>query len=224
MRIISLKSQNFNISGGISSAPGIFPVFNFFLTSWYSSIVNSPVLMPRFSNITGISSFDSLLLITGSLPSSWLKWLYQLLTHLYSFLLLFPFWLLCDHLFDWWIFSFVHAELLNLHLQLALSDTQAPLGKLGRKLIWDWFFHPEDVRSKARQLELANLISKQNISILGISDHKIVHEGKYQSTLIDNCTLITSSAWRNSNNASSGGVGLLVNGNVESIKSEIEPV
>ena len=80
------------------------------------------------------------------------------------------------------------------------------------------------LRSKARQLELANLVIKQNISILGISDHKIVHEEKYQSTSIDNCTLITSSAWRNSNNASSGGVGLLVNGKVESAISEIEPV
>ena len=41
---------------------------------------------------------------------------------------------------------------------------------------------------------------------------------------LDNCTLITSSAWRNSNGAASGGVRLLVRKKVEQALSDVRPI
>ena len=63
------------------------------------------------------------------------------------------------------------------------------------------------------------------MSILGIADHKLEHtDGNFQTEQHDKCTLITSSAWRNSNYASCGGVGLLISNNVESSLCDVEPI
>ena len=86
------------------------------------------------------------------------------------------------------------------------------------------FQNVRSLRTKAKQLELCNLSNEHNISILGIADHKIIHKEKHLSKTVDNCTLITSSAWRNSNNAANGGVGLLVTRKVENALSDIEPI
>ena len=55
--------------------------------------------------------------------------------------------------------------------------------------------------------------------------YKIVHED--DPVLIqelDNCTLITTSAWRSSNGAACGGVGVLVSKNTEKALAEVRPV
>ena len=81
------------------------------------------------------------------------------------------------------------------------------------------------IRLDSKRQELMNNCEKTPVSILGIVDHKIVHEdpevlvsyqhfGKY--------TLITTSAWRNANNAAAGGVGLVVNKNAESALAEVK--
>ena len=45
---------------------------------------------------------------------------------------------------------------------------------------------------------------------MGIQDHKMVHEDEEKRTeVIDGCTLITTSTWRNDKNAAVGGVGLM---------------
>ena len=49
-----------------------------------------------------------------------------------------------------------------------------------------------------------------NINILGIVYHNIYHVDKIRYENIGNLTLITSSEWCNSNNASIGGIGIMV--------------
>ena len=68
------------------------------------------------------------------------------------------------------------------------------------------------LRKTTKRQEIAELASKFQISILGLIDHKIVHDD--DETKIEKYgeyTMITTSAWRNKNNASSGGIGLLLN-------------
>ena len=79
------------------------------------------------------------------------------------------------------------------------------------------------IRNQGKREELANAFNAAKLNILGIIDHKLVHEDdNIQTEQLDNCTLITSSAWRNANGASCGGVGLLVSRTTESALSEIE--
>ena len=81
------------------------------------------------------------------------------------------------------------------------------------------------LRLESKKQELANNCRSQQVKILGIVDHKIVHEEEpvvYQH--IDKQVLITSSAWRNASNASSGGVGLMIDKSIESALSEVKPV
>ena len=62
----------------------------------------------------------------------------------------------------------------------------------------------------------------KNINILGIFDHKINHTDKIVYENIGNLTLITSSAWRNLNNASVGGIGIMVDRSYENVITEIK--
>ena len=81
------------------------------------------------------------------------------------------------------------------------------------------------LRIEGKKVELVNNFMKYNLSILGIIDHKIVHED--EPTRIEefkDCTRITTSAWRNTNGASCGGVGLIVSKEAEKSLAEIIPV
>ena len=56
--------------------------------------------------------------------------------------------------------------------------------------------------------ELANNFNELKLNIV---DHKIVYlDGRTQIELLDNCTQITSTTWRNNNGAAAEGVGILV--------------
>ena len=80
------------------------------------------------------------------------------------------------------------------------------------------------LRIHGKQEELAMNFNNLKIDILGIIDHKLVHEDNDVSIKkLDRCTLITTSAWRNANNAASGGVGILVSNKLENLISEIRP-
>ena len=57
-----------------------------------------------------------------------------------------------------------------------------------------------------RKNELIYNASKKGINILGIVDHKICHDDTIKYKRIDKHTLITTSAWRNQNQASVGGI------------------
>ena len=78
------------------------------------------------------------------------------------------------------------------------------------------------IKSNAKQEELALNCRKQSISILGIVDHKLVHDNdELLHKRIDDRYLITSSAWRNSMNAPIGGLGLLIDKGAENNLAEI---
>jgi len=77
------------------------------------------------------------------------------------------------------------------------------------------------LRQKSKRLELINSMSRHSISILAIIDHKICHEDEINYEQLDRHTLITSSAWRNANNASAGGVGIIVYRNADCNLAEI---
>ena len=85
-------------------------------------------------------------------------------------------------------------------------------------------FNARTLRNQEKRLELAKNLSKCKLSILGIVHHKIVHEeDPIQIEQLDNCTLITS-AWRNTNAASAGGVGVFVNNHAEKALAEIKSI
>ena len=79
------------------------------------------------------------------------------------------------------------------------------------------------IRCKNKQKELAFNCKTHNIKVLGVVDHKIVHEDPLLYSDLDSHLLVTSSAWRNSNNASAGGVGFLIEKSVESALCEVKP-
>ena len=56
-------------------------------------------------------------------------------------------------------------------------------------------------------------------------DHKIVHDdGPTKIENLEKCTLITTSAWRNSNRAASNGVSFLVDSDSEKSLAGIKPI
>ena len=74
------------------------------------------------------------------------------------------------------------------------------------------------IRLESKQQELAHNCKTQKIKVLGIVDHKIVHDEPVLFKDTESHILITTSAWRNINNSASGGVGLMID---KSIKSSL---
>ena len=62
------------------------------------------------------------------------------------------------------------------------------------------------LKAESKQLELTTNIRNQGIDILGLVDHKIAHEDNVNVQQIDQHVIITSSAWRNNENAAVGAV------------------
>ena len=67
-----------------------------------------------------------------------------------------------------------------------------------------------------------DIFNKLNLHILGVSDYKIIHKDAIAVQKSENCSLIASSAWRNTNNATYGGVGILIDSKTEKALSEIK--
>ena len=68
---------------------------------------------------------------------------------------------------------------------------------------------------------VGSLFNQFSLYILGVVDHKIVHDDDeivYRN--LNKCSLITTSAWRNSNNAASGSVGILI---IEIVLADVRP-
>ena len=59
----------------------------------------------------------------------------------------------------------------------------------------------QSIRLQNEREELAGNFQDKGICILGIVDHKIVHNDLVTFQQFDEATLITSSAWRNTSNA-----------------------
>ena len=64
------------------------------------------------------------------------------------------------------------------------------------------------IRLESKRIELASNCSDHTIAILGVIDHKIVHDDPVLVQNYGTHALITTSAWRKSNNAAAEGVGL----------------
>ena len=78
------------------------------------------------------------------------------------------------------------------------------------------------LRESYKREELTvNLIDK-NIGILGIQEHRIIHQETIHYENLLGRKLITSSAWRNDCGAAQGGVGILVNNNAAKSLSKVE--
>ena len=58
-------------------------------------------------------------------------------------------------------------------------------------------------------------MNRQRMTILAIIDQKTCHEDEINYEQLDKHTIITSSAWRNSDNAAAGGGGFIINKNAE---------
>ncbi|XP_033637877.1 uncharacterized protein LOC117298668 [Asterias rubens] len=71
-------------------------------------------------------------------------------------------------------------------------------------------FNVRTIREECRQEELVSCMIKQGIDIIGIQEHRIVHNDPLRFIKVLGQSLITSSAWRNEAQAATGGVGLLV--------------
>ena len=69
--------------------------------------------------------------------------------------------------------------------------------------------------------ELARHFQDKGICILGIVDHKIVHEDPVTFQQFDEATMITFSAWRNTSNAAVGSVGLMLSKQATQALSEV---
>ena len=67
------------------------------------------------------------------------------------------------------------------------------------------------IRLQHKRVELGHLFEKAGIGVLGIQEHRIVHEEATQiCRLSKDCHMITTSAWRNTAQAAVGGVGVLL--------------
>ena len=66
------------------------------------------------------------------------------------------------------------------------------------------------LRTTSKQEELYYLSTTCNISIIGLVDHTVLHKEETHIEKVLGNTLITTSAWRNANNAASGGIGILL--------------
>ena len=67
------------------------------------------------------------------------------------------------------------------------------------------------IREDHKRLELATLFLRSNIKVLGIQEHRIVHEEEVKiERYLSGVHLITSSAWRNGRGAATGGVGVML--------------
>ena len=83
------------------------------------------------------------------------------------------------------------------------------------------------LKEEAKRLELVNIFKQLDLAILAISDHKIVHnadDDQVKFWKIEDCTLITTSAWRNGIGAAVGGVGVLLNKHAEKALSGVKSI
>ena len=85
-------------------------------------------------------------------------------------------------------------------------------------------FNARTLRTENKRKELFHCFDSQLITILGVIDHKIVHN-KIDDDIVYNqvnlSLFITSSAWSNDVNAAVGGVGFMINKRASNVLSEV---
>jgi len=66
------------------------------------------------------------------------------------------------------------------------------------------------IRESHKRIELEHNFEEYGIDILGIQEHRIVHEENLKYEVLEGKTLVTVSAWRNDQGAATGGIGVLL--------------
>lgn len=79
------------------------------------------------------------------------------------------------------------------------------------------------VKRTIKKEELKQRFSKNRIDILGIVDHKNIHDDPIEYYEKQNVTFITTSATKNANNAQIRGLGLLINRTLSAALAQIKP-
>ena len=85
-------------------------------------------------------------------------------------------------------------------------------------------FNARTLRTENKRKELFQGFDSQSITILGVIDHKIVHNESDDDIVynqVNSSLFITSSAWRNDVNAAVGGVGIMINKRACNVQSEV---
>ena len=67
------------------------------------------------------------------------------------------------------------------------------------------------IREEHKQLELKYNFEIYDLDILGIQEHRIMHDETVKYNTIEYSTLITTSAWKNDQGSSIGGIGIMLN-------------
>ena len=114
---------------------------------------------------------------------------------------------------------------LNLQRSDGLKEQQVPTSTLRpKKIINIASFNIRTGKDNWRICELIHHMDKYNISIIGLQEHRRVHEEEIKYENIDGHLLVTSSAWRNSSQAAIGGVGFLMNRKAEKALCDVTSV
>lgn len=79
------------------------------------------------------------------------------------------------------------------------------------------------IREQSRREELVSNLATYNVEILGIQEHRILHDEPVRYETILSKTLITTSATRNSAGAAVGGVGILLNTHAKDSLASVRP-
>ncbi len=85
-------------------------------------------------------------------------------------------------------------------------------------------FNVRTIKDNSRLDELVYNANNYNIAIVGIQEHRCVHEEPVHYTERGGYHLITTSAWRNTQQAAIGGVGLLISTAAERALCNVKPI
>jgi len=90
------------------------------------------------------------------------------------------------------------------------SVTQPKLLKCKKQTIFS-SFNVRTLNQLSRKQELLQCFSRYNLDVLSIQEHRFYHpDSEFQHTNLGKNKLITSSAWKNSQGSTIGGVGILL--------------
>ena len=95
-------------------------------------------------------------------------------------------------------------------VQTKNSKTAGNLLLRGKKEILVGTLNVRTLREQYKREELGVCMRDNRVQLLGIQEHRIVHSPEIEYQDLGSCYLITSSAWRTSNGAATGGVGLVL--------------
>ena len=115
---------------------------------------------------------------------------------------------------------------LNLQRTEILDRNSKVNGKLLHCKMYTYIatFNARTLRKEKKRKELFHCFDSQSVTILGVMDHKIVHNESDDDIVynqVNSSLFITCSAWWNDVNAAVGGVGIMINKRASNVLSEV---